>query len=205
MFEPGTIVKFVEPNTFSVVWPCVALTSNSCDRVLMLALSKNIVTWTFHWGNLSVWRSTLIMWPSPTWMKEGGWPTWMNEGGRASVVNATVFELSSTNPAAAKFRIKVSNPFCTLSLVFGNKEDVICRTQIKQTKHTVFKIHPSFWICKSPLGHYQFKRSAKQLGTQHAPLLHTREYVKRSAITSTIANDIGLIVIKALQNPSRVL
>ena len=107
------------------------------------------------------------MWLSPTWMKEGGC---------ASVVNATVFEC----------RTRLSNKFCTSSFVFAKNKDVICKTQVKQTRPSIPKVYPTMWICKSPLGHCQLKRSTKQPGTQHAPLSHTREYVKRSAITSTI-------------------
>lgn len=60
-----------------------------------------------------------------------------------------------------------------LVLPIRKYEDVICKTQIQQTTHTVSKTYPTLWVCKSPLGHCQPKR---------APLSHTSRHVKRSAI-----------------------
>lgn len=56
--------------------------------------------------------------------------TRMNEGGCASVVNATLLEVFSINPAAVRCRMKLSSEFCPFLRISIN-EDVICITQIK--------------------------------------------------------------------------
>ena len=59
-----------------------------------------------------------------------------------------------------------------------------------------------------PMGHTRFtvdREADHKPLTQHAPFWHTREYVRRFVITSTIADDICVMVTEARQNPNELI
>ena len=91
----------------------------------------------------------------------------MKEGGCASVVGARVFEVSALT-------LPLLNVALSYPIDFAPLPSYSPKTQVKQTKHTACKIYPTSWICKSPLGHCQFKRCAKQPDSARTVVSHQR-------------------------------